>query len=1380
MRKNFLAHRLKTMLIATMLHGFLSVINPLHAGNAFDLWKEGKIPASDIVDTSGSIGGDYSLTGPLHIKAKTRDVTIRVDKDTAIAGGRYESVETALYLSADAGRKIVFELEKDLTFQSNGQYFLVVFSGKGDLEFKIKGGQKLRFDQSESGPGTYFLVGMGTDDVIPTVLFTRLQTDFQTTAAQLPAEIIIGGQSLISFAGTKAGSSAEHAERGLIAFNPSNKGSGRLVLRVKDSGAFIIRGHKIANLEKPMINDLDLEVPVGGAVEVTVLNDNENAQASAGLLIINENNHLFNLKSDPFGNRLDDIRYGFVLGTNGLLSLGDGTYADYVGTRLNQRPHSKELTKLRNPSAFMIDVPADQAARPARIKCEGNAALYFRSAVDNTGHVQEKVVNDNGQEEFFFAVDPEKRTSGIGNVVLDVEGPVTFEGIQNTPSALNILSLFVEPTGGTTNIGTGKTLFPKRSFERDSRGRPLGYNNACVLINDRLTLKNTVLRHDDVNHKVFSKNREQSEPTYIGGEKLEGARPSIALINATIDFHESAALAGVDIVVPNGGITGQVQANESRLVFYSNGRAIDKGTGRNLILGSRIDGTACGCNLLGECPHGINIDAHLDVRQECAQSVVTPHKLMLVTGMNDKSINSKITNNPGKQSSTHTIYTAHGSNISLGTNNAKGTDAQGKKFPLTTQAELIIDGETFSMETQGGPTNTPKLSGDTGKGAIFADKMSRFAANKRANLSTMVVRNFNAIIELPTELVIFDEELGITQWRMKVGAVANAVIIEKEERLSNYNIDWMGADHVITQTAFTPYEPVPLAGFMPYDSDASRPCTIAPVKPENVLGIPEILGEVDQLQIMRSRVGDQAHVRINGGFVRELIFLRGYDSAEEPVGVVVLENLGRVGLGSSHRDADSNRASSILGINGVTIIPDGDGVVEMNSNLVINSYCHIAAGPNFGKDGEQRLTFRSAVMRELRVKSSGILDLSSFSENNQVLQFAGKARLVLEPGARVVMGPKGTKGGVLLMNEESQILLESELNTLAKSPLTMADSDAWRVRFSGNGRITLKNKASISVPANTLMGIETFPVCSPETDLTLRIEDSAKFAIGSDTALGGAFQIGNTQKAKKSSQKIRFTLELDGLNALVEIGRQGFFGTGAGVAEKLSAKPNEWEVGSLYDVDQVNFALSRGTFKHSQIDDGDSANASLFAIGPSRNYSHSLASAIPTPALEHLGGANIIRIPADCQTVNPTVFDKDGAVEVQSCIEGTPVNVHVGVLASKPLIYDGNKDRVKEQLIASGSSEAFYNLLKTDNINPVAKPRDVMHSPKANIASRGTRGAFIDFVDGTKIVRQRALYIATGVTAEHVAAETCYTTGSVDIIYSPTLKTVTSLIKTNE
>ena len=93
-------------------------------------------------------------------------------------------------------------------------------------------------------------------------------------------------------------------------------------------------------------------------------------------------------------------------------------------------------------------------------------------------------------------------------------------------------------------------------------------------------------------------------------------------------------------------------------------------------------------------------------------------------------------------------------------------------------------------------------------------------------------------------------------------------------------------------------------------------------------GMPDDVGRAVAMLVR----GDLAYstgqvVMVDGGFIREFLFFSGCNSADAPTAVIALQNEGRVGLGTTHRNVDSLGASIVLGVNGVTIIANGNGEV---------------------------------------------------------------------------------------------------------------------------------------------------------------------------------------------------------------------------------------------------------------------------------------------------------------------------------------------------------------------------------------------------------------------------------------------------------------------
>jgi len=255
--------------------------------------------------------------------------------------------------------------------------------------------------------------------------------------------------------------------------------------------------------------------------------------------------------------------------------------------------------------------------------------------------------------------------------------------------------------------------------------------------------------------------------------------------------------------------------------------------------------------------------------------------------------------------------------------------------------------------------------------------------------------------------------------------------------------------------------------------------------------------------------------------------------------------------------------------------------------------------------------------KELRVKSTGLLDLTQFDSPTKVLKFAGKVKLIFEPGSKLVLG-----GGVLEFTDETQFAFERVLDEdlLLGSEREPRDLDNIRVKIIGRGNILMEENSVCQILENQFVGIETDLECDNITSITWRLFEQAKVQIGTSSRPGGSFQVGNT--ACQNGSSIDLTIILNGVGTAWEINRQGFMGLGVGMANKVSQFPNQWLVNCLENVFGVFINIPEGTFKHNQIRSGDEITASLLAIGPADQYSWTF-DAIQAIIL---GGGNLVQI----------------------------------------------------------------------------------------------------------------------------------------------------------
>ena len=1155
-------------------------------------------------------------------------------------------------------------------------------------------------------------------EFLPTLCFVR--DDNSENDQSKNVTIKIGKESLVSFLSTNTGLIDE--DSACVKFNTANEGDGRMVLCIADRGGFIVAGHKTKEKTgvKITLDDIDRKTAAGHNAIWKIINP-EGSPCHGGLLVLNKNKSLFELLFDPFctlGTRsssnkwrgtFSGIRWGCVLGANATLEVRDDAYLDYVGLALNKIPDidmipgfenvdPETLIKMRNPSAFFIDGNHNPSSRPAHIELLETSAAFFRSGVDNDGSV--KGLKDEHQ----FTIEPLMRTPGAGNYVLIVEGQVDIHGplVAGTErSKIELLSREVGFTGGSLFINTAETNFPARTFAKDANDEFFQYNCGAFLINNCMNLFDTALVHTDQCHRVFEKNDTRSEPSYVGGETFklkeddDVSRPKIAFYNAALDVHTNIAITGVDLVTPNlVEEAGICKVNRSAFIFYHNGFGVDNGTGRQMVLGTRVGSTAAdGCTR-------IDCDAHLDVIQlyDCFDINFNPesqdnHRLTLSTAPNSTKIVEEV--GDLNKNSIHTIFLGCDSNISIGVNK----DTTG--FDIDTNPWLLIEGNFFSFESRGGPLRRPETSNVTGKGGIFVDLNGRISIGPgfRSSMGMMITKSRDGLLELPKSQVYFPEGMAIADWRLDLRNLQ--VVVSAGTCLSDYTLNWIATRKDIEN-------------FCPIELGDVTICQCPEVTQKQVASLPTIQGEVDQLQIQGSRIGDEVHIMIDGGKVRELVFQKGNQSAEAPVAVVVLKNDGRVGVGSAHRSKDSLCASTTFGVNGLTIIADGKCRVDLNTNMEINNICAFLRGPNF-VEGD-KLEIAASVQHEIRVKPSGILDFRSFDAPGDEVEFCGDIRFCFEPGSQIILG-----GGTIRFADRATLIFPAATNVLeifeaiphgdhddTLDPLATVDAsaphnefasltsfgeglrntDPFRVRIMGVGTIEMKDNTTALIPFDSFVGVESLSEGGCEitnTDIELRLLDSAKFFVGrSDVTEGGVFQVGNVEDFG-SDHSVNFTLTLDGSDAEFSVGRLAFVGWGVGVeracavAEDGEVALSELLIDTMNNVGTIKFNFFDGLFRHDRIFDTDDIQGSVMAINSDATFTVDFeeigddVAEQRTSNFNVAGGGNLVVVTPGAGSVHPIVRDDDNEVVVNPTTGDIDPRRRVSIFASS-LLQDLDED----------------------------------------------------------------------------------------------------------
>ncbi|MCL5436761.1 MAG: hypothetical protein M1549_02715 [Candidatus Dependentiae bacterium] len=1099
------------------------------------------------------------------------------------------------------------------------------------------------------------------------------------------------------------------------------------------------------------LSQVDFNTLAGQTVTMEMLNS-VGTTAWSGLLVLNNNEAYPALRADPWVENTapqPGVQPGFVVGANGVIQVDGYAYLDYVGSAMNlltveegaaaypatQAPYVpimstvagkfmvngvvppvNTLIKQRNPSALIIDssnpVTGQYATQFAAINLQGLLSkIYFSSCTD--AHAPNTTVND-------FTVDPANQFTGMagyGSIVFDVEGRCDITGATGPASnAIEILSLAANNTGGSVDIWGTETNFKLRTFAKTS-GILDQYGKACFLINGRLNLNNLNLQHTDEIHVINERNiPNQSEPCYIGGETsylaqptVEGPttyRPTIALYNSFFSLNTSAALTGVDILMANQSgatTTPPGVSNVSSIYFYYNGWQVDT-IGRSLILGTNVGATAEDLGTI------ISNAAHFNVWQEfsTAQQLI---QISCETAPN----NGKVTEGLGTthppaflgQLATHNIFLGHGTNISLGVDATQGTSpiSPYTTFALNSTGELLVNAEYINFDSQGGdPLNNPSTSIESGQGGIFIDNYGSFTVLGllRAFFNAMVgvgPWGANASVTLPENQVYFSNGVNIANSVLDLTQVAptatpvQSVIVASGSSYSNYALDWeFITKNYNTNTTVTPNVPY----WTPYLVPAVIPPGFLPPATAQNIGkytsgattyyaLPVVNGVVDQFQIFNSRQGDPAHLIIDGGTIRDLQFSLGSQPGEVPTGVIILQNDANVGIGKFNTVA-LNRLD--MGIDGITLIPNGSATVYIDDDIIVNNICQIVPGPDFGASGNQKLTISSVIPREFRIKSGATLDLSLFNNANYEVVIAGKVTVVFEPGSRLVIGNDSPTagGGILTFTEDSVMAFEPYVAQNLAVGSSLTDTNSFRVRIYGQGTIQMLENSSVQIPREAYVGIESgltviagFTRTASTVNTTAinwTFQDAAAMHIGTEDTYGGSLQVGNVSGTTgEIVHPVSVTFQLNGPNVVFEVNSQGFLGLGTGICNKTLSAPNNWRVANTYDVLAVTLKIDQGTFNHNQIYSGDSDDASLLAIGAIASDGTGATTGLTVSSSSNfaqtqvLGGGNIAVITGMApyganNYINPPVLTTDGVINA---------NFADGIMASKQVLLDPSK-----------------------------------------------------------------------------------------------------------
>jgi len=467
----------------------------------------------------------------------------------------------------------------------------------------------------------------------------------------------------------------------------------------------------------------------------------------------------------------------------------------------------------------------------------------------------------------------------------------------------------------------------------------------------------------------------------------------------------------------------------------------------------------------------------------------------------------------------------------------------------------------------------------------------------------------------------------------------------------------------------------------PNDGPAEMPEAILTVTTGDIIA---------QMRVSGATKADPFHLYVSGGpfgygTVREFTSLASnyFNPGEGCHAAVFLDGGAHIGIGSRDWNEHSCNAWSVLGYDYLTLYPNGNSFVRVNSDIIVADRLPIIPTTNFGvvsrdrqsltwDDEPQSITFYSTEPREIRILEGGELDLSAFGnprtdkswpfyvEDEEVIyqpagiEFAGQIRVVLEPGARirfpasVVSHPNDENepnfaAPVLYFNDQTELIFESSKDIDEQNFPDVYGADSIRNKILGVGMIRFNRNAKLKLLGLSLLGIETDDL-TKTTSVTIELNRESQFLIGDETSAGGGFQIGNIVD-RGSDHTIDFNLVLKDPESMFRIEREGFFGLSAGTINKFEIPNRTWRFINLHNVRTIDVNIINGTFDHSQMFHGSEDDTSLMAIGPANTYRFRIgddtaadASRLDTTFIR--GGGNILFV--NTSSLSPESFPNSG------------------------------------------------------------------------------------------------------------------------------------------
>jgi len=749
---------------------------------------------------------------------------------------------------------------------------------------------------------------------------------------------------------------------------------------------------------------------------------------------------------------------------------------------------------------------------------------------------------------------------------------------------------------------------------------------------------------------------------------------AIYLYNSTIACHESMVSAGVHWVVHEivGTETWSDGNNISKIIFYNRGNELDldiSGYGRVFQLGSRANVMADGSTqdiftIDGVKQKSLLRDSFIDVYRKEASA-----DLAIGANKNTIKLSLQSASEAGVSTSDkaiHVVYLANRSNVNLGwpvgqydsavsgsteveadrryepwafsevvlaaSVSEDDMNANKNRFNPFSQGvgELEVAGDNIYFGAGGrydatGTLNPaanelpPRRGADSG-GIIYANFGGKLgvAGNYNMFLNTVIARRYSRVAGASGILA-----LNFDQFLMLANGKVQTVGFDKQ---NDTVPEVLGNNTSPMVYVYVPDLPKPVTMIKGVPFTRTTESVSAPVSlPLSGMLTLKTGDVVEQMQVAGATRAAPLHLHVSGDSsglarVREFVTVDSDPSVlgEGAHAAIFLDGGARIGLGTRQRNKYSLRAWNLLGEDRVSLFFNGNATIDINSDLLITDKLPFVATSNFGSGSAHQITFFSSVPREIRIPRNGVLDLGSFGQGDayaQRISFAGKVRLVLEPGAKILFPSlteeNESKGPVLYFNDESELIFLEENDPDASRWVDgLTGSDKVRQKIMGVGQIWLNKKAKVKIMSDSFVGIEA-DEDTRRTNVTFSLRRQSSLLLGDETTAGGALQIGNIVSGGgdgtfTGTVEVNFTLKVNGPGVQCHINREGFLGLGAGVVNKWG-NPNgdvgdeqntAWRLQALKDVKNISLEITSGLFDHNNIFDGWDSQSSLIAIGP--------------------------------------------------------------------------------------------------------------------------------------------------------------------------------------